>query len=589
MSLTVIKRARVMRRYLAYDLEWIPAVPSRGIKHPSVRMVGVYDGERYRCYRSVEAFLEYELTSKNRGKWFYAHAGGLADFQFVLEKILAGKGYSISASFSGSSVIIAHVKRGKNSWHFVDSYWLLKDKLANIGKAIGMEKGEEQDFESMSEDDKREFYTNAPFEELRRYNERDCQILYRGIEEFEGELIELGGMLKMTQASCAMELFRRRFLKQDIDTSAAVNEIARKAYFASRVEVITRHCDSGEYYDVNSSFPYAMTFACPGDFMGSSRRLPDAGLYIADVDVEVPETYLPPLPVRAAGRLFFPTGKWRAWLSNVDLELLEQTGGRILKVYESLAFEPFYDLRDYAQTLFELRKKATGFRKVAFKYLLNSLYGKFAESAWKNGLVFNPATRPEKNASMLFPGVWIVEKEVPIPHMHVPISVHITAIARRTLYDYMSNSSELHYCDTDGFSTTNRFRESKELGGIKLEKIIEQDTIFHAAKVYWLKGKHQNKEGDWVDLGDDGVKAKGFSRMTIERMEQLLDDQAIEYTRMVRVKELLRSGHTMPEERVIRKRLRKDAMPKRCFYPDGHSRPWHIDEIRNTLGKELAA
>jgi len=145
MSLTVIKKARVVRQYLAYDFEWTPTVwrcrthgeqgcdckgKRRNLK---LRMLGIYDGERYRCYADMRSFLAGELTHKNRGKWFYAHAGGLADFLFVLEEILAGTSYRVRASFSGASAIIIHVTRGKNSWHFIDSYWLLRDSLRALG------------------------------------------------------------------------------------------------------------------------------------------------------------------------------------------------------------------------------------------------------------------------------------------------------------------------------------------------------------------------------------------------------------------------------------------------------------------------
>ncbi len=118
-----------------YDLEWVPGKFDPLGRMP-VRLVGVYDRERgYRCYQNVMAFLEHEMTHKNRGRWFYAHAGGLADFQFLLQKLIECKGYKIKASCSGSSLIIVHVTRGKNSWHFVDSYWLLREKLRKIGES----------------------------------------------------------------------------------------------------------------------------------------------------------------------------------------------------------------------------------------------------------------------------------------------------------------------------------------------------------------------------------------------------------------------------------------------------------------------
>ena len=126
--------------------------------------------ERYQSFETIHDLLGFMLTREMRGMWFFAHAGGLADMQFVLDVLLdeikkqkaeeccsstttigedgeknvefKSGAWQIKASFSGSSAIIIHVIKGKNAWHFVDSYWLLRDKLASIGKAIGVLKGD---------------------------------------------------------------------------------------------------------------------------------------------------------------------------------------------------------------------------------------------------------------------------------------------------------------------------------------------------------------------------------------------------------------------------------------------------------------
>lgn len=595
MAIVPITKPRVFRNYLVYDLEWIPGKFDPD-GYMTVRLCGVYDGNRYRCYTSIEAFLDGEMTHKNRGKWFYAHAGGLADFQFVLESLIAkrGNGYKVKASTSGSSLIIVHVTRGKNSWHFVDSLWLLKDKLANIAKWIGMEKGAQ----NLEGEELEEWFRSAPLHELRSYNEIDCIVLWHAIRTFEDTLYQLGGQLKMTQASCAMDLFRRRFLKREIQTSAWVNSIARDAYFASRVEVLNRHCEDAWYYDVNSSFPYAMTFPIPGDLIGTSSTMPDQGIYISDVEVEIPDCFLPSIPTRLAGRLFFPTGRWRGWLTNVDTTLLQENGGRILRHHESLQFESRLDCKEYAETLYDLRARSEGFMSIACKFLLNSLYGKFAECEYKTALELNPDTPKgtDEGWTMLFPGAFLVERKVPIPHMHVPISAHITAIARRTLYHYMSFSPELHYCDTDGFSSTVPLQSTEgKLGYIKLEKLIKSGR-FVTQKTYLLetesgkpivkaKGFRKmspeefNRASAYVDAIEDG----SIETMTYEEKQRLITSTEIEYTRMARTKELLRNKKTRPQERKMRKRLRTDTLPKRFFYPDGHSRPWTIEELKETL------
>lgn len=571
MSLSVLTSKRRRRTFITYDFEWIPGTLE-------IRLCGVYDGERYRAYRSIKSFINGELTSRNRGKWFYAHAGGLADFQFVLEELARRTGkFEVKCAFSGSSAIIVQVTRGKNAWTFIDSYWLLRDKLDNIGKWIGIHKGAEE--ERKTKEGAKEFYTNASLHELLEYNEGDCIILWKAIDALQDVLWDLGGQLQKTLASSAMILFRRRFLTENIDTSWAINERAQQAYFASRVEVISENCYDAEYYDINSSFPYAMTKPCPGNFIGSTRSIPDYGIYLADVTIEVPECFLPPIPTKIKGRLFFPTGIWRSWLTSVDIELLLREGCTLHRVWECLQFEPFFDLAEYAKTLYTMRKNAeTSFERTALKLLLNSLYGKFAEGEEKSALHLNPKKIDRDNWEMLFPGAWLYEKRVPVPHRHVPISAHITAIGRRTIFDFMNACSEVHYCDTDGFSTVDSLATTNDLGGLKLEKRIRHGH-FVQCKFYRLEGEELQKDGTWEELGDKGVKGKGFPGMDIAKFERLLEGHSIAYERMRRIKEQARKGRLEPQEHVINKRLQRNVLSKRFHYPDGTTRPWQMKEL----------
>lgn len=598
MKLSRLESGRRVRKHLAYDLEWVPSTLE-------VRIVGVYDERGYRSYPTVEGFLDNELNSENRGRWFYAHAGGMYDFQFVLKALLKKRGYyveSIDAKFSGSSAIIVKVHRGKNCWTFIDSFWLLREKLAVIGEWIGVRKGEGK-LDGMNEAEKKEWYRSVPIAELRTYNERDCFILYEAIDQMQSAMLEMGGQLQMTQAASAMNLFRRVYLKADMPTNFFVNERIRLAYFASRVEVFNKKCYDASYYDINSSFPYAMTMPCPGRFIGNKRALPSGGIYFADVTIEVAEGYLPPIPTRIAGRLFFPIGRWRTWLSSVDVELLLRDGGRIEKVHEVYHFEPFYDLAAYAQDLFNKRKNAgEGFLKVAYKLMLNSLYGKFAESPYKTSLMIDPHPNKIKRGvdEMLMPGLWLVERKVPIPHMHVPISAHVTALARKTLFDYISLCKDVHYCDTDGFSTTEELEMSlgKELGALKLEKKISEGD-FVMPKLYRLQGKILKPDG-WKDIAEEedrGVKSKGFSRLSVEDFLKLKAGEEIERVRMRRIREQSREvGRSWkmssdksnpfgtvryePREDMITKRLNlADMVPKRKFQENGDTRPWHIREL----------
>ena len=530
---------RKYRRFGVLDLEWVPGealplpvnveveiegiheiyklplpVAKRTTSPLKLRMAGYYDQqkvgegdegeaariERYQSFETIHDLLDFMLTREMRGMWFFAHAGGLADMQFVLDVLLdeikrqkaeeccastttigedgeknvefKSGAWQIKASFSGSSAIIIHVIKGKNAWHFVDSYWLLRDKLASIGKAIGVLKGDSPeakawmserfgreitDFEELSQPEKVIFYRDVPMPILIGYNKTDCEILWKAIDEFEKEIFVLGGQLQQTIASTAMTLFRRKYLQRDIFTSEKLNQIAQESYFASRVEVISRNIDDFLMYDINSSFPYAMTFPLPANLTGFRTTLPDEQsdecLYLANVTIEVPDMHLPPLPYRKEGRVFFTVGRWRSWFTSTDLNLARREGAIVHKVHEVYTFEPFFDFKGYADDIYKLRSEATTeFRKLVLKYLLNSLYGKAAESILKQEMLINPPELDRAKMQMLQPGVWLQEKEAVIAHRHVVISSFITAIARRTLYDLAKECYRqelpMAYCDS---------------------------------------------------------------------------------------------------------------------------------------------
>lgn len=590
------------RDFVTYDFEWIP-------RSLEIRLCGVYDGKAYRCYRTIEAFLEGEITKANRHKWFFAHSGGRADLLFILESVSKNPLYEVEARMSGSSAVIAVITRHTDGedckegnhkncvkWTFVDSYWLFRTSLAKIGEKLGPGFAKAgPDIDELDDDDKiREWYAKVPFRELRDYNEQDCRILWHGIAQFQEVLLSIGGELQKTIASCAMRLFRRKYLTKAINTVPTINANAGLSYIASRVEVIQREAHNGYCYDINSSFPYAMTFPAPGNAKRRyNRRLPngETNLYIAEATIEVPDCFLPPLPYRKKARVFFPVGKWRSWFSGVDLQLLEEAGGRIVSIGECIEFEQCEDLRAYAEDIYNRRKVATTeFEKIVLKYLLNSLYGKFGEDEEKCSLIMNPCVEklsalrkkerewtpedPLPAPEMLFPGAWCEYHQAEVPHQHVPFATHITAIARRTIYRYdmeaVKAGGEVHYNDTDSISTNLKlWDDSNELGKLKLEESFS-DAYYIAPKVY---------------RRDSKVKAKGFSlgktkETQLKRFQELGENREIEIERMARLKEMLRRGTWSPYEITVTKKLQYKAQPKRRVLADGiHTAPWTVTEL----------
>lgn len=566
MALEIITRQVKTRKFVAFDLEWVPG-------RMDLRLIGVFDPARgYRHYSTVHQFFTKEFTDKNRGRWFYAHFGGRFDASFFVSYLVANR-IEARFMFSGSMAVMIKVKFNGMTFVIIDSGRLLPASLKDIGKAIGMAKGGPED-EGLKED----FFANASIWDLIKYNQQDCEILWQAIYEFQNRVRDLGSDLQVTLASTAMNLFRRKYLKRDIKTDDWVNKRARESYFASRVEIFQKYVSNGKMFDLNSSFPYAMTFPCPGEVDRIRMRdrspliLPEnpAAIFIADVEFIVPEQYLTPVPYRHDdGRVFFPVGRWRQWLTSIDIEELLRIGGKILDCYSSVHFEPFTDLGAYANDLYNRRKAASDpTDKLVFKLLLNSLYGKFAESEEKQTVLVNPHSDETDKLDpdfQIMPGVWVAPEMAKVSHVHVPISSHITAIARRSLYSYLERAGDIYYCDTDSIVTTADLPTGDELGALKLEDTGE--GIFIQPKVYRFGKK---------------VRAKGFSLGKVDpkaRFEALVSGGEIIVQQHMSIKQMFRKGVMDPTEIEVRKRLQNFA-PKRKWVDDNNTAPWNVRELK---------
>jgi DNA polymerase type B, organellar and viral len=432
----------------------------------------------------------------------------------------------------------------------------------------------------------------APLPILRDYNERDCQILHGAISRFQTELNEMGTDLRITVASTAMRLFRRKYLKHPIETSTVISDRIRAGYIASRVEPYKAEAtDEILEWDINSSFPFAMTKPTPGSMIGNTRRIPKKGVYFAECTVQVPTMFLPPLGRRGRdGRIYFPTGEWSGLFSRPDLELLEEAGGTILSVKDVLLFESRSDFSDYATDLYDKRKKEKDpFVKILLKYLLNSCYGKTAESREKTRLVLHPYSEdcPHNGihqqgsiatcVEILFPGAILITEEKDIPHEHVPIAAQITSEARRTLYRYAARCGEdLYYSDTDSLYTHKCFESTNELGGLKLERKVPPPSIFVSPKLYLAGGK---------------VKSKGFSHLSEEKFRSLIGGDPVSVERMLRIREIARTKQLIgPQLARIEKKLAIGAhRPKRRVLPGNCSEAWTVSEIDSKWDSALHA
>ena len=123
----------------------------------------------------MEEFLSFLLTPRWAGYWIYAHGGGTADIQFILCHLIHKEEFRVDACYSGSSAHIVRVRRGRYTWLFLDSYFLLRDKLEAVGKWIGLPK--------------LECAFDAPLDELTVYCKRDTEIVYWAVKQLEEPIV----------------------------------------------------------------------------------------------------------------------------------------------------------------------------------------------------------------------------------------------------------------------------------------------------------------------------------------------------------------------------------------------------------------
>jgi hypothetical protein len=267
------------------------------------------------------------------------------------------------------------------------------------------------------------------------------------------------------------------------------------------------------------------------------------------------------------------------------LELLEEAGGDIDKLYEVMVFEARDDFMGYATDLYERRKISKDvFQKLVYKYLLNACYGKTAESREKTRLLLHPPSDlcPHGGehdvveggvlratcVEVLFEGAILVTETKDIAHEHVPIAAQITSEARRTLWHgAVSCGTDLFYSDTDSLYTHHVLPTSDALGGWKLERVVPPPSHFAAPKLYRTGNK---------------VKSKGFSRLTVDQYEDLLVGREVAIDRMLRIREAARSKeHIGPLLAHLTKKLALDKhRPKRHMDRDplGASVPWDVSQ-----------
>ena len=572
------------KRFATFDLEAKDGESKTEPGFTRVFLAGFFDGESFEAFRgrdSISDLMRHMLQPKYLNWHLYAHNGGRFDFLHLLPWLATeGKrcGFefcAIPAGKSGGIQILdiwKATKKGKSrkgKWRLLDSIKLIPLALAKACKTFNLPGKTELPLET---------HEDSPEWEV--YNEQDCRALWSVLGRFHTMVEDnLGGEVGITTPATAMKTWRRKYLPYKIHRAEDSHEFVFSTYCGGRTEVFQRESSHLNYYDINSSYPAVMREPMPsGPAIWWNGEPPDcftrAGSgYVGFVEASVElDDYIPTLPVKRDRKLMFPAGRINGrW----DWAELSRVSDRVVRYGKSVWFQASPLLASMVEDLYPFRDSSlpgydAGLAYVV-KILLNSLYGKFGQSAMRRRVVPWSENLPEGaipvDGTALSP-VWYIDEEVTAPYIMPQVAAHVTSLARLKLYDWMVQCGEsLAYVDTDSIITTSSLSTSTHLGELKNEYPgITFHGTFLAPKLYKLEAsecldsKCRNGGGCTDRAHRIKVVAKGIRERTEATFETLrtggtvssweleklgkLAHQAFRPPRMFELKKSLKGGST---------------------------------------------
>lgn len=459
------------------------------------------------------------IRHKYRGYLIYAHNGGKFDFNFLVEH-LKSKDRRIELIMRGSvcvKLLVYHNKKYRNCTKFADSLTLLPyslDKLTHDFKVKHKKQADKigSDYELLY----KLYLKGDPL--FFKYLRYDVFGLFEVLNKFYNLIQKSKGQVGLTLASTSLKTFKSSSLNYTLKmTNRDLNDEMKQAYYGGRTEIFKQFLPEDKYFcfDINSLYPYVMRdnyypISAPMIVKNPSPKIYKQHEGLTFCMITAPDDlYLPLLPCKHNHKLFFPIGKFRGMWDNALLTKADDLGYKIfpLKAY---VFKTEKLFKEYVDRFYKLKQNSVkdSAPYTISKLLLNSLYGKFAQSQDSEKIIKlnlkEANKRKESIIDIVDPdyGLFKVKSNSKGNHFIPQISIHVTALAQLELYKYMesiiSKGYNVAYCDTDSIFTNFKLNTSNKLGGMKLEYPFNKG-YFLLPKTYCV-----------INDGIDYIKAKGY-------------------------------------------------------------------------------
>lgn len=457
------------------------------------RTIGLFDGQVFKHFESLDTFLKYIDRKAYNGFRFYAHNGGKFDFLFLLEPLLRSCQLRFMERHGRIISIRATMPKG-NVIHFVDSYAMLPDSLKNLTTAFDVNH-KKKAFTFI--EGKKVTVTKR----LIDYLEHDCIGLFEVLETFFN--MPFIGSPQYTIASQALHTFTHEFLDADLlQTTPKIETVFREQFYSGgRVEVY-KGIGKVNVYDVNSLFPFVMLNEMPVGTPKLVRTFDERriGFYVVEIR-NTPDFYIPPYLKKVERGTFrknyFVNGNGVYYMSGDMLKHLRDTYGVKFRIHSGYVFpERKAIFTDYVNHFFSVKaaNKGNAMERVA-KLMLNSLYGKFAMNRFRESLETfrgQEAWQLPDNQLMHEYGLVLIERESKSKFILPYIAAYITDLARLHHWKLMQHAPEaMYYCDTDSLFTSATYPHGKDIGQLDLKGTF--NGVFFGAKSYALKNRSEER------------------------------------------------------------------------------------------------
>jgi len=422
--------------------------------------------------------------------------------------------------------------------NFIDSFNYFRSPLRDLAQSFGIGKAlsvEEYKLDTES-------WNKLLKDKMKEIVRVDTEILYKIMNQFLNDDSIIKGL---TAPSSALKTFKKYYLEKTITFPKNLIQDALQSYRGGLV--FPFRLLRGEYiydYDINSLYPFSMFNNYSIRYKSKvDSRIQDDDIrheklnYLLNIDFFGKNNLI--VPVKAIDkRLIFLNNAKNVWVTGQEYLALKENDFEII-VNKGYSFYSYPIFKNYINHFYNLKKNSKGGKKIFYKLMLNSLYGKFGENRKHSEIILlNEKNKLEKygiddttiqfmkemgdnnGQGKLFDfetikihyyrDFLVVKKEFEARYSPL-IASEVTANARLYNYQLRKQLKEVYYTDTDSFFIPFQIKESDELGGLKKE--FQGKTWLYSPKDYFyiddagilhlkLKGvQTENAYKKFVELG----------------------------------------------------------------------------------------